>query len=374
MSSSSSKVQNVVIIGGGCAGTTIAAKLDASLPSTYRVVLIEKRGFFYHTIGALRSAVEELDIMYPYDKLFKKNGIFVQAQVMSISEQSVRIDHQHNELGEEIPFSYLVIATGSSWSSPFLNVCNDMNEAKLILGNSRENIANATSVLIVGGGACGIELAAEIKERYPAKKVTLIHAQSAVLNDHFPQKFRKATQQAMEKIGIELVLEDNVDVIPEQAQTVNAMTYRTQKGKEINADFLVYTIGARPNVALVDAFDATLVGQSGVRVRNTFQMEHATINNIFVAGDAAGFSDCKTAYKAMHSHAPIVSHNILALIKGKGKLKTYTVPAIENTLLVTLGKKGGTSLLGGMVFGDFTTRMIKSKGLFISSRQKDLGY
>jgi hypothetical protein len=35
-------------------------------------------------------------------------------------------------------------------------VSNDISEAKAILATSRENIANATSVLVVGGGACGV--------------------------------------------------------------------------------------------------------------------------------------------------------------------------------------------------------------------------
>lgn len=89
---SSGSATNVVVVGGGCAGIIIAAKLEASLPSNYRVILVEKRPFFYHTIGgiylfvknkvyihlyfsiALRAVVEDVDIMLSYAKLFKKNG------------------------------------------------------------------------------------------------------------------------------------------------------------------------------------------------------------------------------------------------------------------------------------------------------------
>ncbi len=49
-----------------------------------------------------------------------------------------------------------MVATGSTWSAAFLNVSNDINETKEILAASRENVRNATSVLVVGGGACGI--------------------------------------------------------------------------------------------------------------------------------------------------------------------------------------------------------------------------
>jgi NADH dehydrogenase FAD-containing subunit len=49
----SSSVNNVVVVGGGCAGFPIASKLEASLPPNYRVILIEKRSFFYHTIGGM---------------------------------------------------------------------------------------------------------------------------------------------------------------------------------------------------------------------------------------------------------------------------------------------------------------------------------
>ncbi len=47
----------------------------------------------------------------------------------------------------------------------------------------------------------------------------------------------------------------------------------------------MYAVGPRPNVDLMNTLDASVVTPGGIRVRNTFQIEHPSINNIFVVGD-----------------------------------------------------------------------------------------
>ena len=43
-------------------------------------------------------------------------------------------------------------------------------------------IDKATNVIIIGGGAVGIEMAGEIAQKYSAKMITIIHSNSCLVN------------------------------------------------------------------------------------------------------------------------------------------------------------------------------------------------
>ena len=73
MSKSSAK-ENVVIVGGGLAGTTLAEGLSAKLDhSKYNLILVEPRPYLIWMLGGARMAVEKGatgDYLYNYDKFF----------------------------------------------------------------------------------------------------------------------------------------------------------------------------------------------------------------------------------------------------------------------------------------------------------------
>lgn len=64
----------VLIVGGGYGGTQCAKILDKT--GQFFVVLIDRKSYFLHSVGALRAAVEQnfaRRILVPYDRLLK-NG------------------------------------------------------------------------------------------------------------------------------------------------------------------------------------------------------------------------------------------------------------------------------------------------------------
>ena len=64
------------------------------------------------------------------------------------------------------------------------------------------------------------------------------------MNDAYPEKWRKTVTKRVQKGGVQLVLEDQIDdVVPSQDGTV-----KTRKGKKITADLVVrsYTFHSAP--------------------------------------------------------------------------------------------------------------------------------
>lgn len=66
----------VLIIGGGYGGVQCARLLDKT--GQFFVVLIDRKSYFLHNVGALRATVEQgfaRRILVPYDRLLT-NGLF----------------------------------------------------------------------------------------------------------------------------------------------------------------------------------------------------------------------------------------------------------------------------------------------------------
>ena len=66
-------------------------------------------------------------------------------------------------------------------------------------------------------------------------KVTLVHGDTQLLNKTYPDKFRYAMEQSLRSRGIEILLEEYIDSIPENG----ASHVTTRSGKKISADLVV---------------------------------------------------------------------------------------------------------------------------------------
>jgi NADH dehydrogenase FAD-containing subunit len=93
-----SALKNVVIVGTSAAGGNAAKKLVKSLPSEYRVVIIEQLKFAYWPIGALRAAVQpgfETSVVAEIDPIVPAGShhiLIKGVQVVSLEENAVVLE------------------------------------------------------------------------------------------------------------------------------------------------------------------------------------------------------------------------------------------------------------------------------------------
>ena len=59
---------------------------------------------------------------------------------------------------------------------------------------------------MIGGGATGTEMAAELVVKYPEKQVTLLHSRENLVNDDFSQKFQKKLKGILKRFKVNLIL------------------------------------------------------------------------------------------------------------------------------------------------------------------------
>ncbi|EJT98551.1 FAD/NADP-binding domain-containing protein [Dacryopinax primogenitus] len=372
--SNDSSNPNIVILGAGGSGSRVAHHLSQSSPKKYNIILVDQRGYYIHWPAMIRMVVAAdhhiaENALIPLDKNWVDgNGKLVVGKVESILPAKGSTGGEVVlQSGERIPYAILVLATGSTFEGP-LALPDTKPETVQWAQDWHKRIDAARSIVLVGGGAVGAEMAGEIKDIWPEKKVTLVHGDRALLNDTYPEKFRQCVAQGLSSRGVEFLFSDYVDTLPAPGESVT-----TRNGKILQADLVIPTRGGKPNTDLIRAaFPNTVDAQGRVTVLPTLQIPgHPTV---FAAGDITSLPEQKQVAK-YPSHASLISSNILALTAGQAPEKKYK-PQIE-MILITNGKTGGSAYVGllwGLMLGDWFARTMKSKELLVGMARKALGY
>ena len=163
MSKKTDDRKNIVILGGGGFGGTLARELSAKLdPSKHNLILINPRPFYIHILAAVRFTVTAEDkledrALIPYDNIFHKgNGTFIQGKVALIHDNgSGKGGQLALENGEKVDYNVLVLATGANWNGPF-SFPDDESSLRSSIDAWRSKFAGANDIVFVGGGAVSI--------------------------------------------------------------------------------------------------------------------------------------------------------------------------------------------------------------------------
>ena len=131
------------------------------------VTLVERQNYFTHTFGVLRALGNKAFaplVLIPYDRLLR-DGVVVRGEVTDISADSVTLNGPDGKPASPLPYDYLVVATGAAWAFPARPTATDARRAIEELEAANAALAAGSRVLVIGGGAVGAELAAEVVER-----------------------------------------------------------------------------------------------------------------------------------------------------------------------------------------------------------------
>ncbi|PIA54354.1 hypothetical protein AQUCO_00900708v1 [Aquilegia coerulea] len=356
MSTQGHDKKRVVIVGGGIGGGLVAKTLQFGAD----VTLIDPKDFYEIPWANLRAMVEpsfaEKSVINHTDYL--TNGRLVISHATSITDFDVFTSD-----GQQIPYDYLVVATGHEEEFPRTR---DGRLKQYVAEN--EKIKAANSILIVGGGPTGVELAGEIAVDFPKKKLTLVHRGARLLE--FVNT--KASTRALDWLTakkVEVILEQTVDL-----SSASDGTYKTSNGESIAADCHFLCIG-KPlgsswlgETVLKDSLDSRgrLMVDEHLRVKGR--------KNIFAVGDITDIPEIKQGYLAQ-VHSQVTAKNINLLMSGgdESKLASYKPPKGQPIALVSLGRKEAVAQFPFMTISGCIPGMIKSRDLFVGKTRKTMG-
>jgi NADH dehydrogenase FAD-containing subunit len=355
MADSFSGRASVVVVGGGYGGIRVAKDLD----DLAEVTLVDPKESFVHNVAGWRALVEPswlVKIFFSYDHLLK-SGRFVRDRATKVDGTIVTLG-----FGEEIRGDYVVLATGSYYPFPAKLEIADSTEARDRVAAAHAELNAAASVLVVGAGPSGLELAGEIKSFFPEKQVTVADISPDILNGPFDPELRVELRRQLEALGVELVLGEPLSGL----NTVGPATrgpVEVQVGADrtLRADIWFRAFGVTPHGDYLSGALAGARDERGyLRVEETMRVVGQ--ERVFALGD---LSDADRDMAGIASRqAEVVVANVRALINGEPPASTYT--RMPPGILVPLGPAGGAGQLPGVgLVGAETTADYKGRDLMV---------
>jgi NADH dehydrogenase len=381
----------IVVVGGGAGGLELVTRLGAKYGRQHHDILLVERNLTHiwkpllHEVaaGSLDANLDEVG----YRSHCHRWGYRFFYGAMETIDRTARqivvaplIDEDGRELigRHRTGYDYLVIATGSitnDFGTPgvvqnclFLDDRTQADRFRNKLLNQCLRASRALSenpqadafvrVAIVGAGATGVELAAELYNAASALryyglevfdesrlKVTLIEAGARIL-PALPQRLADAARSELEALGVRILTSTRVtSVTPEWIQT--------QDGESIAADLKIWAAGVRGADNLRNIGDLETTPSCQLVVRPTLQTTRD--DRIFALGDCCYCllpgSDRPVPPRAQAAHqmAATVFDNIGRLMRGK-PLRAYVYT--DRGSLVSLSRYSTVgSLMGNLVGG-----------------------
>lgn len=279
----------VVVIGGGAAGASAAARARRLDPNA-EVILIERGSMITHApcgmpyaIGGIVKSHEELQTYTPEEFEKERNiKVLIRTEVVDIDADKKTVTVRRGGAQETIIWDKLVIATGAKPLVPRITgvelkgilTMRHPDDVPTIKGH----LEKAKTVAVVGGGYIGVEMAEVLLEL--GKKVLLFEQFDQVLPGALDADVAALVAEEMRAKGVELHLGEKV-VEFRGAEHVNKVV--TEKG-EYQVDEVVLAVGVRPDVDLAVRAGAKL-GETGAVYVNEYM--ETTVPDVYAAGDVA---------------------------------------------------------------------------------------
>ncbi|MDO6775964.1 NADH:flavorubredoxin reductase NorW [Shewanella sp. 3_MG-2023] len=282
----------ITIIGSGFAAYQLVKTLRRMDSNVAITVITADKGHDYnkpdlsHVFSKKQSVADVITIHADDFKQQFNVELFAEHHVTNIdtNKQIITANNQSFE------YQKLVFATGAT---PFVPPITGMHDGLALTLNSlndfeqnQQHIQNAKSVLVIGGGLIGVEVALDLANA--GKKVTLVEPNSQLMQIQLPEYVAQKLTQALELKTIKVYTATGVSTI---AQTDYGVVATLTSGEQIEIEQILVCAGLKPNINLAQR--ANLEVNRGICVNEFMQTSNA---NIYALGDCAEFEGQVKAY------------------------------------------------------------------------------
>lgn len=364
----------VLVIGGGISGLAACTSIRSYVDSSVEIFVVEPKDHIEIFWAAYRSLFDkemaESSIFALDTYASKHNVLHIQSTVQELTDHQAKLAN-----GDVIEFDVCILATGASMPYHGLGrgleaASNTRAERLQALKQSGEELLQATTLLIIGGGLVGAELAGDIasysRETTKSTRVILVHS-----GDHLcPEMNKKAgnmVKDKLENLGVKVIL--NEKAIKNDAG--NKMVLESS-GEIIEADKVVMTVGLDPVNSFVDP--AYLNTQGWIEVDDYFQVKGAE-------GKLLAYGDCCTllpnAGNQVFQNMSVIGSNVKQILNAK-KAGDGRVPSLSKhydaseVYICSVGPEDGVAFTPYCTV-DWVLPRVKNYSMFLFEARHKLG-
>ncbi|KAL2815851.1 hypothetical protein BDW59DRAFT_166585 [Aspergillus cavernicola] len=288
-----------------------------------QVTIVDERDGFYHLIGqplALSSQKFAEAFWTKYTDLAALQTPDIRClqgriETLDSSSKTATIATTKGAVHES--YDYLITCTGLRREYPSAPRSFTREKYLAEAAETLTNIRDASNgVVVIGGGAVGIEIAAECKMLHPDINVTLIHSRTSLLSsESLPAEFSNKALEVLHESGVNTILGARVTSITPNISSSSSSSSEHEEEKEgytltlsttqtLTTSHVINAVSrftpTAPNFLPEDVYD----DQGYIRVQPTLEFPLDTslpnASDHYAAGDVARWSGIKRAGAAMH--------------------------------------------------------------------------
>ena len=328
----------VLIVGGGAAGISVAARVSRALGKAAHMAIIEPSSDHYYQPGwtLVGGGTFRLEATRRREStLIPRHTTWLQDSVVSFDPDNHQVETAG---GQRIGYDYLVVAAGlqidwhkvqglpeavghdgvcSNYS--YQTVSSTWNSIRNFKGGTAIFTHPATPVKCGGAPQKIMYLADDAFRRQRVRQDSRVIFAIANPTLFHVERYRVVLEQVAAERGIEtLFLHDLIRI---DATTKQAVFRKLNSEEEVTLsyDMLHVTPPMGPPDFIRNSPLADAAGWVDVHKHTLQHVRHA---NIFALGDCSNLPTSKTA-AAIRKQAPVVTQNLLAVINGKTLTGTY---------------------------------------------------
>ncbi|KAK4142890.1 pyridine nucleotide-disulfide oxidoreductase [Dichotomopilus funicola] len=334
------------------------------------ITIVDERDGYYHLIGsplALSSEKHAEKFWIKYDDIpgLRSPKIRVlHGSVKSVDPERKVATYLANgslEPPTELRYDYFVAASGLRRAWP---VVPQSLRRKQYLFETADHIQAATTarhgVVVVGGGAVGIEMAAELKLVHPNLNVTLVHSRDKLLSSEaLPDDVKDRSLELLREAKVTVLMSHRLDRTEEIKDDTGKPCLKVHftNGHTMLADQVSMAVSR--SVPTTTYLPSDLLDEEGyVKVQASLAFPQDTPNSSshFAAGDLVKWSGIKRCGAAMHMGyyaASNIYEYMLQCTGSKKEIKLLELAEIPPMIGLAVGKKAVAYWPeGGMTSGE----------------------
>lgn len=355
-----------MIVGAGFGGLNVYLRAKKLFKNQrVQITLINKNNYFLFSPLLHEVATGGLghhNVVAAVRELIDTPEDFLQAEVMEIDLEKRIVKTLADEVKVDLEYDYLVVASGAETNFYGIEgaqenslVLKDLRDAILIRSKLIEVFEKAVklegaaerrkamSFAVVGGGATGVEMVAEMADlfdeivyRYYLGQIkkeeirlSLINRTEGILTMFEPKLSGNATE-VLERRGVKIL---NNSVV----EKVDGNGLYFEGGKSVKARTIIWAAGVKP---LLPKLKGKYEQDQGGRIKVDESLRMIGYKEVFVLGDAASFEGLEGRPLPMLAQvavqqAKVVAKNLMAVNVGEklGKFKYHS-----KGMLLSLGK------------------------------------
>lgn len=238
----------------------------------------------------------------------------------------------------------MVIATGSTYQSKLKSFDTSSLYRLSELSAEHNDLKQAKTILIIGGGLVGCELASEIATHHKDKMITIIDSNKSLVQRSLVKR-QQSAYNYLSSLGVCIILNEKIV----DFDSLDSNSYLGSSGaRYAGFDKVFFATGTSPCSDILQGdgdvgFESCVDYWGRLRVKPTLQLDHYKYKHIFAGGDVTNVVEEKTGYAATLAGV-CIARNICRMEKKKEPL----CQGSKGTLPAPLKPLHGIESLGGI--------------------------